>query len=194
MLGLAAESARDEAAARRQREGDRIEHALQVAERRRLGLHPRLAGGGDLAGRQPVDLVVHHDVRDVDVAAHRLDEVVQPDAVAVAVAAGRDDGHRRVGQLGARGERQRPPVQAVHAVRPEEPGQVRRAADARNDQHLGRIQPEAGARLEQAVQHAEVAAAGTPVGRDFRLEHLGFYCNCCHCHRYLSPLPRTRPG
>ena len=62
-----------------------------------------------LAGRQAVNVVVHDEVRDVDVAPHRVDEVADADAVPVAVAAGGDDGQVPVGDLDRLGDRQARP-------------------------------------------------------------------------------------
>ena len=134
LLRLAAEPAGDVAAAGGERERHRIQHPLEIAVGRRLGLHAGLGRGRCLTGCQPVDLIVHHDIRHVDVPTHRLDEVVESDAVAIAVATGDDHRHRLVGELGAGRKRQRSPVQTVHAVRTNEAGQVRRASDARDDQ------------------------------------------------------------
>ena len=49
---------------------------------------PDAAGGRDLPGGQPVNLVVHGHVRQIHVAAHGVDEMIAADAEAVAVAAG----------------------------------------------------------------------------------------------------------
>jgi hypothetical protein len=81
--------------------------------RRGLRLHPRLAGWRHLPRGQAIDLVVHDDIGQVDVAAHRLNEVVQADTVAVAVTARGYHCDRGVGQPGASGKRQRAAVQAV---------------------------------------------------------------------------------
>src|SRR6185503_17523305 len=99
-----------------------------AAGRRALGLHALDAGRRGLPGRQAVDLVVHDDVGQVDVAPHRVQEVVAADAVAVAVAAGHDRLHLVVGQRGAGRDGQRATVQRVHAEGVDVAGQVRRAA------------------------------------------------------------------
>src|SRR5690606_18873828 len=72
--------------------------------------------GRVLALGQPVDHVVLHDVGDVDVPADGVEEVVPPDAVAIAVARHRDDVEARVGQLGPLGDGKGPAVQGGEAV------------------------------------------------------------------------------
>src|SRR2546425_13317168 len=97
-------------------------------------------------------------------------EVVKADPIPFAAPAGDDHGHAVIGKLGSGGKRQRSAVETMHAVRAEEPGQVRRATDARNDEDLMRPTPQLGARMEQPVEDAEVAAPRTPIGWNFRLE------------------------
>ena len=91
LLGLAAEPTSDKVTSRSEGQGQRVEHALKVAQRRRFGFHPRLAGRRDLTGRQSVDLVVHHDVGHINVASHGLDEVIEAEAIAVSITPGRND-------------------------------------------------------------------------------------------------------
>ena len=64
---------------------------LDVAVRGALGFHAFGAGRRGLAGGKAVNLVVHHDVGQVHVAAHGVHEMIAADAVAVAVAADADD-------------------------------------------------------------------------------------------------------
>jgi len=89
---------------------DRIDRIFHASVGCAFGLHPFGAGGGDLAGGQPVDLVVHDDVGKVDVSAHAVDEVVSPDAEAITVATGSYNLQFVVGELGARSDRQRSTV------------------------------------------------------------------------------------
>ncbi len=86
--------------------GDGIEGCFDVAEGHALGLHADAAGGRGLAGGEAVDLVVHHDVGEVEVAAHGVHEVARADAEAIAIAAGYEHGQGVVGQLHAGGNRQ----------------------------------------------------------------------------------------
>ena len=162
----AAEAAGDEGGAGGEGEGDGVDGALDVAEGRALGLHAEAAGGRGLAGGEAVDLVVHDDVGEVDVAAHGVDEVAAADAEAVAVAAGDEDGHGVVGHLDAGGDGERAAVQGVHAVGVDEAGEVGGAADAADggDLVLGDLQLDEG--FLDGGEDAEVAAAGTPVGID----------------------------
>src|SRR5207237_4480975 len=53
-------------------EWDRVDRVLHAARRRALRLHALDAGRRGLSGRQAVDLVVHDDVGQVDVAPHRV--------------------------------------------------------------------------------------------------------------------------
>jgi len=73
---------------------------------------------------QAVNLVVHHDVGQVHVPAHGVDEMIAADAIAVAVAPGADDFKLVIAQLGAGADRQGASVQGVHAVGVDEAGQV----------------------------------------------------------------------
>ena len=103
---------------------DGVDGILEISERRAFGLHVGAAGGRDLARGQAIDLIVHHQVGEVDITARGMHQVVAADAVAVTVAAGRDDGELVVPQLGSRRHRERAPVQGVHAVGVEVAGQV----------------------------------------------------------------------
>ena len=140
---------------------------FDAAEGHALGLHADAAGRRGLAGGKAVDLVVHHDVEQIDVAAHGVDEVIAADAEAVAIAAGDQHSQIVVGQLHARGDSQRPAMQRVHAVGIDEAGEVGRAADAADGSHIvvGNLQLDE--RLLNRGEHAEIAAAGAPVGIDF---------------------------
>ena len=152
--------------------GSRVDRVLHAAHGRALRLHALDAGRRGLPGRQAVDLVVHDDVGQVDVAPHRVHEVVAADAVAVAVAAGDDDLHLVVGQGRSGRYRQRAAVQGVHTVGVDVAGQVRRAADAADRHDLVGLQAELGDCLLQRGEHTEVAAAGTPVRIDLPLQIL----------------------
>ena len=72
--------------------------------------------GGGLAGRQAVNLVIHHYIGKVQVAPHGVDEVPQADAVAVAVASGDDHVQVMIGQFGAGGHGHSTTVEAMHPV------------------------------------------------------------------------------
>ena len=124
---------------------------------------PLLSGRRGLAGGQAVNLVIHDDIRQVEIASHSVDKMVEADAVTVAVTARDHHVQPVVGKLRATRHRHRPAVQTVDAVGVEEPRQVRRAADARDHEDVlsGQLQP---LRRElQRPQHAEVTAPGTPV-------------------------------
>ena len=136
--------------------------AVRRALRGRLGDEPDLARRRGLPLGQPVDVVVHDDVADVEVAARGVDEVAAADGEGIAVAAQRQHLQVRVGDLDARRDRHRPAVHAVEAVGRHEERQAAGAADAR-DHHdvLGSVALLAH-RVVERVQDAEVAAARAP--------------------------------
>ena len=170
LLDVAREAASHVGGAVHDGRSDRVHRPLDVPERGALGLHAQAAARGDLSGREPVDLVVHHQVGEIHVAARGVREVVSADAVAVAVAAGDEHGERLVGHLHPGRHRQRPPVQGVHAVGVEVSGKVRRTADAAHAHDLVRGQTQLGHRHLGGPQQGEVAAARTPIGIDLPLE------------------------
>src|SRR4030095_5189684 len=92
--------------------------------------------------RQAVNLVVHHDVGQVDVAPHRMDEMVASNPVAVAIAASADDFQFVVAELDAGGHGEGSAMQGVHAVGVDIPRQVRGATDTADDTDLMRLQAE----------------------------------------------------
>ena len=96
--------------------GDGVNRGLNAAERGALGAHAVAAGGRNLASGEAIDLVVHHDVGQVDVATGGVSEVVAADAVAIAVPAGDEYGEVVVGELGASGDSQGAAVEGVHPV------------------------------------------------------------------------------
>ena len=166
---VGAESARDERRPGGEGERDGIDGGVDVAEGHALGLHADAAGGRGLSGGEAVDLVVHHDVGEVEIATHGVDEVAGADAKAVAVAARDEDGHGVVGELHAAGYGKRPAVKRVHAVGVDEAGEVGGAADAadRHDFMLGDLEFDKG--LLHGGEDSEVPASRTPVGIDFAL-------------------------
>ncbi len=76
---------------------DRIERVVNRADRGRLRHRPDVRGGRVLAFGEPVDLVIEEQNREVDVASHRVDEVVTADAERVTIAS-----HDPYGQVTAR--------------------------------------------------------------------------------------------
>src|SRR5262249_40546140 len=142
---------------------DRIYGRPKVPRRRRFGSHLLHRGRRGLAGRQTVDLVVHHDIGQVQVAPHCVDKMAQANAIAVAVSAGDDDLQVMVGELYAACDSNSAPMQAVDSVRMKESRQVRRAADARDyHQVFGRDAELACGDLESS-KNTKVATARTPI-------------------------------
>src|SRR5262249_40555550 len=69
---------------------DRVNWVLHAPVRRALGFHPFNTRGRTLAGGQAINLVIHHDVGQIDIASHGMNEVISADSVAVAIAPGAD--------------------------------------------------------------------------------------------------------
>lgn len=117
-----------------------------------------------MARGQSVNLVIHDDVRQIKIAAHGVDEMIESDALPVAISACNHHIERVVGEFGAARHRHGAPMQAVNAISVEESRQVRRAPNARDEEHIlgGKIQL-LGRNL-QGAKHTEVAAPRTPVG------------------------------
>src|SRR5262245_63717508 len=112
------------------------DRVLHTAGRRALGFHPLSAGRRDLSGCKAINLIVHDDVRQIDVAPHAVHEMVAADAVAVAVASGNNDLEIVIGKLGSRGYSEGASMQGVHAVGTKIPRKVGRTADAADGHYL----------------------------------------------------------
>ena len=162
LVGIAGEAAGDEVGARGERDHQRMERPHFGAARRQRGVEFGLRGGRRLALGHAVDVVVHDDVGHVDIAPAGVQEMVAADRIAVAVAAGDDNGQIRPRHFQAGGERQRAAVDAVKAVAIGIGGDARRAADARHHADLFRRQAELREGAAERHQHVIVAAAGTP--------------------------------
>src|SRR6202034_3644709 len=85
VLLLRAEATSDERGSGRQRQRNRIDRPFHAAKGHALGLHAFAAGGRGLSGGEAVDLVVHDDVEQIDVAAHGVHEMVAADAETIPV-------------------------------------------------------------------------------------------------------------
>src|SRR5262249_848830 len=115
-----------------------------------------------LALGQTINVVVEHDVGDVDVAPGRVGKVPAADRQAVAVTAHRDHGELRVADLHAHRRRKHAAVDAVESVGIDEDGQAPPAADAGPDHHVLGVEVQRGERLVEGIQDGEVAAARAP--------------------------------
>ena len=176
--------ARDEARLRTDRDRQRVERLVDRPERRRLRHLAALGGRRVLALRQPVDLVVEEQDREVDVAAQRVDQVVAADRERVAVA-GRDP-H---GQVGAHRrepcrDRGRPPVDGVHPVGLHVVREACGAPDAGDEDDVLTWDAELRHEGLQRGQDRVVAAAGAPAHLLVGLEVL---------RRQLDQLPVPAP-
>ena len=147
-------------------QSDGIERHFDVAPGSGLGAHLLHGGGGGLAGRQSVDLVVHDDIGEVQVAAHGVHEVAQTDAVTVAIPAGDHHVHVLVGELDPGSHGHGPAMQAVDAIGMDVARQVGRAADPGDREQLLGLDAQFSGRHLDAPENTEIAAARTPVRID----------------------------
>ena len=155
---------------------DWVDCALHVAVWRALRFHAETTGGRDLTGCETVDLVVHHQVRKVDIPACGMHKMVAANAVAVAISARHDDRQLVIRQFSASRHRQCATMKGMHPVRVKVSGKVGGTADAAHREDLVEAELELGARLLQAPQNAEIAAARTPVWIHFPFE---IFCSQC---------------
>ncbi len=161
-LPLRGEGAPDERRAVHQRVANRVDRHVMRAVRRGLRAHRLRRGRGDLPLRQAVDLVVHHDGRDVEVAACGVRQVARADGEVVAVAAECDHREVRSRHLDAGGGGQRATMDAVVAVGIDEAGEAAGAADAGDDTEIVLIHVHRDERFVERREDAEVAAPRAP--------------------------------
>src|SRR2546426_3203262 len=154
---------RDEGVARGQREKDRVDALIDVRLREGLRLHPQLERGGGLSLRQAIDAVVEDNVSHIDVPPAGVDEVARAYPHPVTVSTCGDDLEFGVGELDSSGERQRPSVEGVHAVRPDEVGDLPGTAYPRDDYGVARVDAHLGERHLDGVEDAKITTPGTPV-------------------------------
>ena len=129
----------------------------------RLGALALRERGRSLALREPVDVVVVHEVGEVEVAAAGVHEVAGADAVPVTVAAEREHREARVRKTPAGGDREHATVQRVEAIRVHVMRRLPRAADAREQRDLVGIELQLRERHLDPGQNSEIAAARTPI-------------------------------
>ena len=164
--GLAGKGPRNVGGAGDNRQRDGIERHFGVPAGGGLGAHFLHGGGGGLAGGQSVDLIVHDDVGEVQVAAHGVHEVAQTDAVTVSIPAGDHHVHVLVGELDPGSHRHGPAVQAVDTVGMDVARQVGRATDPGDGEQFLRLDAQfSGCHLD-APENTEIATAWTPVRID----------------------------
>src|SRR6266498_1664420 len=161
-LPIAGECTRDEVRTRGERNDQRVEYPHAGASGRELRIPIGLRGGRRLPFGHAVNVVIHHDVRHVDVAPARVEEMIAADRVTVAVAASGEHGEIGTCDLETGRRRERAAVHAVKAVARRVRGNPRRAADARYDSDLMRRHADHRERLRHRAQDRIVAAAGAP--------------------------------
>src|SRR5580692_12678741 len=111
MLLIGAVTPGDESGTDGQSQGDRIDWSLDIAERHTLRLHANAAGGRSLARGQSVDLIVHDDIQQIDIAAHGVDEMVSADSEAVTVSSSNQHCQFVISELQTCRHREGPAVQ-----------------------------------------------------------------------------------
>ena len=75
------------------RHSNRIERSLYIAKRGAFSFHIHQARRRGLTDGQPVNLVVHHNIEEVDIFSHRMNEVISADAVSIPITAGNNHVH-----------------------------------------------------------------------------------------------------
>src|SRR5260370_13077457 len=102
-------------------------------------------------------------------SAHRVNEVVSTDSKAVAVSACHQHGQFVIGKFQARGYREGPTVQCVHAIGVYEARQIGGTTNPANgdDIVIRNLQFDEG--LLNGREDAKIATSGAPVGIDFAL-------------------------
>src|SRR4029077_3474308 len=139
---FAAESARHISGTANDCHRDRINRVLNASVWRTLGLHSLDAGGRALGGGSIVDLVVHHDVSEVNVAPHGVNKMIAAYSVTVAVAASANHFQFVVASPDPVRIRECAPMERGPSVSVDVTGKIRRTADAADDADLMRLQPE----------------------------------------------------
>ena len=104
-----------------------------------------------------------NDVREVQVAPARADEVPRADSVPVAVAAERENGEPGVREASAGGDRQHAAVQRVEAVPVDVVRRLPAAADAAEDRELVGVDLHLLEGHLDAGEDAKIATPWTPV-------------------------------
>ena len=167
MFGFAAEPPGDKRRTRGQGQADRIDGLLDVSEWHTFRLHTFSAGRRGLACGQTINLVVHRDVQQIDIPAHRVDKVIAADSESVTVAACDDYAEVVIRKLDAGRHRQRAAVKRMHAVSVNESRQVRRTSNPADGDNIVGLDLEFDKRLLERRQHTEIAATGAPVRINF---------------------------
>ena len=142
-----------------ERQRHRVEGRVDRTHGRGLGDLPDLGGGGVLALGQPVDLVVEEQDREVDVAAHRVDQMVATDGQGIAVTGHDPDRKVRAGRRQTRRDRRGTPVDRVHAIGVEVVREARGAADAGDEGDVLALEAELG---QEGLDRGEDDVVTTP--------------------------------
>src|SRR5947208_4781158 len=167
VFGLTAEPSSDKRRACGQGQADRIDRLLDVSEWHTFRLHTFSARRRGLACGQTINLVVHCDVEQIDIPAHRVNKVIAADSESVTVTACDDYAEVVIRKLDAGRYRQRPAVKRMHAVSVNEPREVRRTSNTADGDNIVGLDLEFDKRLLERRQHTEIAATGAPVRINF---------------------------
>src|SRR5215467_13393337 len=115
-----------------------------------------------------------------------MDEMITADTKAISVATGHDDCKVVISQFHACGYGKRTAMQGMHAIGIDESGEIRRAADAADSDHVVIWDLQLDERLLNRSEDSEVPTSRTPVGIHLSLQI---------CHRYVPLIPlRGRHG
>ena len=179
----------DERGAVAQRIKQRVDRLLQAAKIRRDRFAPALGSGRELPFGQPVDLVVHHDVGQVDISPDDVRHMAPADGETVAIAAGHQDEQVRVRELDPLGNGQGTAMQGVKAVSGRVTGNAAGTANARDKGNLMRGSPDGRQGARDGRDHPEIAATRAPNGFEIAFEvprlqeAVAWFFECCR-HKF----------
>lgn len=86
------------------REGDRIDRSYDIAEWGGLRLRTDWSRRTCLSCSEGIVFIIEHDIRDIEIATARVDEVSHPYTIAISVTADCYDGERWIRHLHSCGE------------------------------------------------------------------------------------------
>ncbi len=164
LLQVAGKPLGDKARPGRQSHFHRREGRLDGTPGRTVGFEAHGTAGRGLPLGQTVNLVIHHNVRDVHVAPNRMDGMPHSDGKAVSVTPRSHHRQVPVGQFQPLGDGKGTAVDPVKAVSIQIPGDTAGATDPRNERHIFRFQTEIGKGALHGGQYGKVSAPRAPVG------------------------------
>lgn len=139
-----------------------VERGVQRTHRRRLGHLADLRRRRVLALGQPVDPIIEQQDRDVDIAPHRVNQVVAPDRKGIAVTGDHPNREVFAGQRETGRNCRSAPVDRVEAIGLEVVREAARAADPADEHDVLATQPQLRQEIADGVENDVVATAGAP--------------------------------